>query len=318
MSTTPNQDAPTMIKELGERLTTWGDFGPDDEKGAVNLITDEHRRKAAGLVRRGKVISLALPIRDRQGPMGVNAIGRFNPMHHMTKTASESGPITMGAETDFTDDMLVIGCHSTTHWDALSHIYYEGKLYNGASADGVDESGSSHSDIDAVHEDLVGRGVLLDLARHLGVEELEPGYAVTPEELTACAEKQGVEVGQGDILLIRTGVLNRVDGDDWSAFHAAPRPGLHYTTVEWMKDRGVAAAAADNNGVEAPSTLDGVRNPLHMLALRDVGIHLGEFWDLEELAADCAADGVYEFLLAAQPLRIDGGVGSPVNPLAIK
>jgi kynurenine formamidase len=318
MATSQKEDGPGLIKALGERLGTWGDFGPDDEKGAANLITDQHRVRAAGLVRRGKVFSLALQIRDRQGPMGSNAIGRFNPMHHMTKTGFESGPIEMGADSDFTDDMLVIGCHSTTHWDALSHVYYDGKIYNGASAEEVDQTGTPHSDIDAVHDDLVGRGVLLDLARHLGVDELEPGYAVSPEELTACAEKQGVAVGEGDIMLVRTGVLNRVDGDDWSGFHGAPRPGLHYTTVEWMKDRGVAAAAADNNGVEAPSTLDGVRNPLHMLALRDVGIYLGEFWDLEELAADCAADGVYEFLLAAQPLRIDGGVGSPINPLAIK
>jgi len=318
VSATDQQDGPAEIRNQGERLRTWGTFGEGDEKGALNYITAEHRIRAAQLVRRGAVFSLALLITDGKGPMGHNPIGRFNPLHHMTATGQESGPLDMGATADFTDDVLVIGCHSTTHWDALSHIYYGDRLYNGFPASDVGSEGATRVGIDKVHEDFVGRGVLLDLARYQGVEALEPGYAIKPEELTACAERQGVTVGEGDILLIRTGALTRVEGTDWSGFHAAPRPGLHYSAVEWMVDRRVAAVAADNNGVEAPSTLPGVRNPLHMLALRDAGIHLGEFWNLEDLGTDCADDGNYEFMLIAQPLRIAGGVGSPLNPLAIK
>jgi kynurenine formamidase len=318
MSSATPKDGPAEIFALGDRLRTWNQFGGDDEKGALNYITAEHRIRAAGLVRRGAVFSLALPITDNQGPMRHNAIGRFNPLHHMTATGDVTGPLDMGAGTDFTDDMLVIGCHASTHWDALSHIYYGEQLYNGFPASDVGPNGAEHMGIEKVHEDLVGRGVLLDIPRSAGLETLEPGYAVTPEELDACASKHGVEIGQGDIVLVRTGTLTRVKGDDWEGFHASPRPGLHYSTVEWMVERKVAAVAVDNGAVEAPSTLPGVRNPLHMLALRDAGIHLGEFWNLEELAVDCAEDGVYEFMLAAQPLRIVGGVGSPLNPLALK
>jgi kynurenine formamidase len=318
VSTTEQQDGPAEIFALGERLRTWDQFGEGDEKGALNYITAADRVRAAQLVRRGAVFSLAVPITDGTGPMGHNPVGRFNPIHHMTATGDQSGPLEMGATTDFTDDVLVIGCHSTTHWDALSHIYYGDQLYNGFPAADVGKRGAVHVGIDKVHQDFVGRGVLLDLPRFKDVVSLEPGYAVGPDELEACALSQAVEIAQGDILLIRTGALTRLTDGDWAGFHAAPRPGLHYSAVEWLVNRKIAAVAADNNGVEAPSTLPGVRNPLHMLALRDAGIHLGEFWNLEELAADCAQDRRYEFLLVAQPLRIEGGVGSPVNPLALK
>lgn len=311
-------DGPREIWELGERLSTWGDHGAEDEKGALNHITPQHRVDAARLVERGAVFSLAVPIKNGTGPMGINPVGRFNPLHHMTATGDVEGTLQMGATADFTDDVLVMGPHTTTHWDALCHVYYGDKLYNGFAAAEVDATGARRDGIDKVHDQFVARGVLLDMARFKGVEVLESGYAVTPGELDACAAQHGVEVRPGDILLVRTGAMSLVDGDDWSAFHAKPRPGLHYSVAEWLRDRRVAAVAADNNGVEPPSTLDGVRNPLHMLALRDLGVHLGEFWDLEELAEDCAQDGRYEFMLVAQPLRIHGGVGSPVNPLAIK
>lgn len=120
------------------------------------------------------------------------------------------------------------------------------------------------------------------------------------------------------MLLIRTGAMSTVVDDDWSSFYAQPRAGLHYTAARWLGERKIAAVAADNHGIECPSDLPGVRNPFHMVALRDMGISLGEFWRLDPLAEDCAADGVYEFLLVAPPLRVEGGAGSPVTPLAIK
>jgi kynurenine formamidase len=318
VSATQQQSGPDQIFALGDRLRTWEEFGEGDERGALNHITAAHRISAAGLVKRGAVFSLALPISDGKGPMGHNVVGRFNPLHHMTATGDQAGPLDMGATTDFTDDVLVIGTHATTHWDALAHIYYGDRLYGGFPASDVGPRGASHAGIDKVHADFVGRGVLLDLPRFKGVTTLEAGYGIGPDELDACAAHQGIQVEQGDIVLIRTGAMTRVDGEDWTAFHATPRPGLHYSTVEWMVTRKVAAVAADNHGVECPSELPGVRNPLHMLALRDAGVHLGEFWFLEELAEDCAADRRYEFLLTAPALRIVGGVGSPINPLAMK
>jgi kynurenine formamidase len=312
-------DSPSeIVWAEGERLRTWGRWGDDDERGTLNYITSDHRVTAAGLVRRGAVFSLALPIRNGQGPM-IGKAGRFNPLHHMTVTGEpDSLKFDCGGNAGITDDLLVMGLQSGTQWDALCHVYYNDRLYNGFAADSVTQSGAAHGGIDNVHSEFVGRGVLLDIPRHGGVTELDPGYAITSDDLDRCAAAQSVKVGEGDLVVIRTGSMTRVDGDDWSRFHAQPRAGLHYETASWMSDRRIAAVAMDNNAVEAPSPLEGVRYPLHMLALRDMGVHLGEYWYLEDLAADCAADGVWDFMLVAQALPIEGATGSPVNPIAIK
>jgi kynurenine formamidase len=313
------QEAVERIWGYGETHRTWGKWGINDERGAVNYITAESRVRAAQLVRRGAVFSLALPIRSGKGPQTANIIGRFNPIHHLTYSPeSESPHIDLGAGTGMNDDLLVIGCHSSTHWDALSHNHYKGKMYNNFDAAEVNAHGARRNGIDKVHREFVGRGVLLDIARLKGVDVLEPGYSISSADLAECAENVGVVLGEGDILLIRTGMMTLVSGDDWSGYHSAPRSGLHYTTAEWLGQNKVAAVASDTGGVEAPSPLPGINNPLHMIALRDMGIHLGEFWYLEELADDCARDGVHEFMLAAQALPIEGGIGSPVNPIAIK
>jgi kynurenine formamidase len=205
-----------------------------------------------------------------------------------------------------------------TQWDALCHIFYGDRLYNGHPAGSVTSSGASRNGIDKVHADFVSRGVLLDVAREKAVGCLEPGYAIRSADLEAAEKAQGVAVGSGDILLVRTGQMSTVgDFANWSAFHGA-EAGLHWETAEWLHERQVAAVAADNSMVEASGVLEGVAIPFHMLALCNLGIHLGEFWYLEELAEDCAADGVWEFLLVAQALPIVGGTGTPVNPLALK
>jgi len=308
-------DPDEHIWAYGERLRTWGRWGEDDEKGAVNFISRERRAAAARLVRRGDVFSLALPLRNGKGPMN-GLVGRFNPVHHMTVTGEPDGlRFDLGATAGITDGTLIMPLQGSTQWDALCHIYYQDEIYNGFPAGGVTSAGAAHAGIENVAEDMVGRGVLLDVPRWRGVETLAPGETILPRDLTACATAQDVEVGEGDVVLIRTGAMTRVKGDDWSAFHATPRPGLHYTAAEWLGERRVAA---DNSGVEAPSPLPGVHRPLHMVAIRDMGILLGELWWLEDLAADCAEDGVYEFMLVAQPLPVEGGTGSPVNPLAIK
>jgi kynurenine formamidase len=310
--------AQEVIFSLGDSVRTWGTWGPEDERGSQNYITPEHRVAAARLVRRGVVFSLSLPIQDGKGPARPYPVGRFNPIHRMTVTGLGPGPLDMGATTDFTDDLLVIGLQTSTHWDALCHIYYQDHLYNGYPATEVDSTGAHRNGIDKVHADFFGRGVLLDVARSKEMDVLPVGYAISTEDLIECAEQEGVEIGQGDMLLIRTGAMSAVRDSDWTGFYSRPRPGLHYTVASWLGEKRIAAVAADNHGIESPSELPGVRNPFHMLALRDMGISLGEFWSLDELAADCAADGVYEFLLSAQALRVEGGAGSPVNPLAIK
>lgn len=304
--------------ELLQNLKAWGQWGADDERGALNYITDETRRKAAGLVRLGRTFSLALPLTHGQGPQ-TGLGGRTNPLHFMTATGCDpASGVELGAGARYTDDFLAMTVQASTQWDALCHIYYGDTLYNGHPASSVSSAGASRNGIDKVHADFVSRGVLLDIARSKGVTCLEPGTPITTSDLEACERAQGVHVERGDILLVRTGQMSKIgDFEDWSVFHDV-EAGLHYETAAWLHERCVAAVAADNSMVEASRVLEDVMIPFHMLALCNLGIHLGEFWYLEELAADSADDGTYEFLLVAQGLPITGGTGTPVNPLAIK
>jgi kynurenine formamidase len=301
---------------LGATLSNWGRWGADDERGALNHIGPAQLVRAAQLVRTGKTISLALPLRNGYGPQ-TGYIGRTNPVHVMTYTGDVPSGVAMGGTADFTDDLVVLSCQGSTQWDALSHLHYGGSLYNGFPAGTVTAEGSARAGIDKVHADLVGRGVLLDMARHFGADCCDPARPILAEDLDECAARQGVSVGTGDIVAVRTGAMTQVDGDDWSTFLRV-QPGVHHSVATWLAEHEVAAIVADNVQVEARSDVPGVVAPLHMLAIRDLGVHLGELWFLEDLGDDCAADGVYEFFLAAQALPIVGGSGSPVNPIAVK
>jgi kynurenine formamidase len=305
------------FETLLRTLTTWGRWGPEDEKGTLNYITPAVRRRAAELVRQGKTFSLSIPIRHGSGPQAGGA--RINPMHLMTATGCDpSGRVDLGMNTRYVDDMLVMMVQGGTQWDALCHVYYDEQLYNGFPATQVDSRGAQRGGIDKVHAEFVSRGVLLDVARAQGVDRLAPGYAITSADLDATAAGQGTTVGEGDIVLVRTGQMSTVgDFANWDAFRGR-EAGLHWETAAWLHEHRVAAVAADNSMVEATGQLRGVYVPFHMLALRNLGLHLGEFWYLEALAADCAADGVWDCLLVAQALPIAGGSGSPVNPLALK
>jgi kynurenine formamidase len=305
------------FEALLRTLTNWGRWGPDDERGALNYVTPEIRRRAAGLVRQGKTFSLAIPIRHGSGPQGGGA--RINPLHLMTATGCDpTTRVDLGMNTRYVDDVLVMMVQGGTQWDALCHVWYDDRLYNGFPATQVDSRGAHRGGIDKVHADFVSRGVLLDVARAQGVDCLPAGYPITIADLEATEAGQGTRVEEGDVVLVRTGQMSTVgDFARWDAFRGR-EAGLHWETAEWLHARRVAAVAADNSMVEATGQLPGVRVPFHMLALCNLGLHLGEFWDLEALAADCAADGVWECMLVAQALPIAGGSGSPVNPLALK
>jgi kynurenine formamidase len=248
----------------------------------------------------------------------VNTLARYGAHWPTNPGARELGKYFQDNIFRFNDDMIIMPLQAATQWDALSHVYYDDQLYNGFPADSVTSLGAFHCGIDKVDgKGIVSRGVLLDLVRHRGAETfLEPGNPITPAELDDVARSQGVTVGRGDIVLIRTGW--------WARFletgnGAEPGSGLDWLCASWLHDHDIAAVAADNLMVEDPIPgVDGTFLPMHMLCLRDMGLMLGEYWDLTALAADCAADGVYEFQLVAPPLRVVGAVGSPVNPIAIK
>jgi kynurenine formamidase len=310
------------LRELALSVRNWGRWGPDDEIGTLNFITPEAIARASRLVTAGKVFALGIPL-SRQGPQS-GTRQRFNPIHAMFRDGGDRPRTDAEVEAmqgyGGSDDWIVMPLQCATQWDSLAHIFYEGKMYNGFDADLVTSSGAARNSIDKTTDKIVGRGVLLDVARHKGVRALEPGYAITVDDLEATAAAEHVTVDPGDILLIRTGHMSRyLDRDDWRNFDLDPFPGVSVFTAPWMHARQIAAVASDNYAVEVrPSELPAFRNPFHVVAIPNMGLTLGEIFFLEDLAADCAADGRYAFLLVAPPLPVVHAVGTPINPYALK
>jgi kynurenine formamidase len=314
------------LRALIARYSNWGRWGPDDELGTLNHITPSDVAAAAGLVRSGRVFSLSIPV-DEHGPQS-GGFGRFNPIHLMIRDGNAAATGTVVR--DFyggrdrwirgTDDLLILPLQSGTQWDALAHIVFDGHIYNGYDATDVGSKGAIRNDIAKTRDRIAGRGVLLDVARVKGVPWLEPGEAIHAADLEATAEAQGVGIGRGDIVLIRTGQMEQCRAaGSWGAYAGGAAPGLALDTVGWIHDRDLAAVASDTWGLEVlPNETPDVFQPLHILLIVHLGLLVGEIFDLEALAGDCASDRRYEFLFTAPPLPITGGVGSPVNPLAIK
>ena len=304
------------VRELGKRLSNWGRWGAEDERGTLNFITPEVVRRAAGLVRRGQVFSLGLPF-GAEGPQ-IGQGGRVNPLHLMTAVDQRlPGEYPDGFR--YADDVMVMPLQCATQWDSLAHVHYDGKLYNGFPAATTSSAGAARNGIDKVGAGVVSRGVLLDLARAAGVARLRPGTAIQPADLDGAARAQNVRVESGDVVLVRTGHLGVFKSDGDRLTYMRMMPGLGMACAEWLHVHQVAAVASDTSSVEViPFEDPKTPLPLHLVCLRDMGLTLGEMFDLDQLAADCAADGAWEFLFSAPPLKVSGGVGSPLNPLAIK
>lgn len=293
---------------LFESLSRWGKWGADDERGALHLLTPGDVAGAAGLVRDGETVTLSLPVNTE--PRADNPQPAD---HHMTALGDHgANPL------QFNKDYVGLDYHNDghTHIDALCHVAYEGSLYNGRPEDTVSADGASFSSIEVLKTGLVGRGVLLDIPRLRGVSWLEPGEHIFGEDLEAAEREQGVTVTAGDILLVRTGHARRLaELGPWNTPEA--KAGLHPGAMPLIGAWGVAALGSDGNGDTAPSTTEGVGFPIHVLALIALGIHLLDYLQLEDLTAKCERSGRWEFLFVAAPLRIIGGTGSPLNPIAI-
>ena len=302
------------FRELGKRLSNWGRWGAEDERGTLNLITPDKLVAAAGLVRKGAVFDLGIPF-DDQGPQPGGA--RINPVHLMSQTGDTQ---VFPGGFRYADDYIFMPLQGASQWDALAHVYYDDQLYNGYPASDVTVVGAFHDTIDRIAKGVAGRGVLLDIARLRGVDWLEAGEVITPDDLEAAIAAQGgVEVGSGDILLFRTGWRRMFLEQKSAQEFMAGEPGLGQDCCEWLHAREIAAVCSDNWAIEVlPGEVPDVVLNVHMVLIRDMGLTLGEILDFEELAADCAADGVWEFFFCAPPLKVTRGVGSPINPLAIK
>ncbi len=305
------------------KLHNWGRWGAGDERGAANLLTPEALVHAAGLIQKGKTFSLAIPI-DMNGPVFP---GRLNPHHTMTVTGADyhsGGDGLSIGRLKFADDYIYMALQGSTQWDGLSHGWYDDELYNGVPESAIRSApmagGATKLGIENVKDSLVGRGVLVDVLRHKG-GTLAPGVAITRADVEAALAAQGTEIRPGDIVVFRTGWVPGfyalADPVERTRYLLAPQTGLDEDLAPWIHEKKITAVAADNVGLEVFPPPEGSVG-LHGALLRDQGVYIGEIWWLEELAADCAEDGRYEFFLAAQPLHIPGAVGSPLNPLAIK
>ncbi|MGI9605470.1 MAG: cyclase family protein [Acidimicrobiales bacterium] len=320
---TPNIDT---VRELAQRVSNWGRFGDDDEKGTLNLTTPDQVVAAAQLVKQGKSISMALPF-DSDGPQN-GGLGRFNPIHLMIRDGADAMAGTAirdfygGVDKHFrgTDDIVILPLQCGTQWDALGHVVWDEKIYNGYSADQVSSKGALKNAVTQACDSMIGRGVLLDIARARGVDYLEPGHVIGSEDLNLAVEMAGVEMLPGDHVMVRTGAMTMArQNNGWGDYAGGDAAGLGLDSVEWIAERQIVAMATDTWGFEVrPNETPDVAQPLHLILIVHMGLWLGEIFDLDPLSDDCAADGVYEFMFAGPPLPFSRAVGSPLNPMAVK
>ena len=308
----PHRDGMTEaeLSSLFGRVSNWGRWGDDDERGTLNHISGAEAKRAAGLVSEGRTVSLARNFPTQPGPENP-----WPAQHHMVIAGDDPCvPGLDGLET--VTDYIGIAFHgmASSHIDALCHVFAKGRMYNGRPASDVKSTGARANSIMALKDGVAGRGLLLDLPKAQGVRFVEPSHLVTAEELEAAEQAAGVRAGKGDLLMIRFGRdVRRAEMRDQLV------AGLHPRVAEWLHAREVAVLGGD--GVHDPIPPGQVHRdwamPIHMLALAGMGLHLLDNLDLDPLAAVCAELGRYEFQLVLAPLRVEGGTGSPLNPIAI-
>ncbi|MGC9961313.1 MAG: cyclase family protein [Acidimicrobiales bacterium] len=242
-----------------------------------------------------------------------------NPAIHYMATGHDNdiGSGSLRFATDFIGMQFHGDCH--THIDALCHIAYGGKLYNGRPATAVTTSGSSVLDITEYAQGVVGRGILLDIPRLRGVPWLEPGTAVTRAELEEAERAEGVELGEGDFFVFRTGHnARRLQLGPWdNGYSGAGKAGLHVDAITLLHERHVAGFLPDGDGETVPSTVEGIAYPIHPLQITAMGMLASDSLDLEGLAAACDAEQRWEFMVVLAPLAIPGATGSPFNPIVV-
>ena len=303
---------PTEEEVIGyfTSLSNWGRWGPDDELGTLNLITNEKRAQAGRLVREGISVSCSRLIVPDLVPDTVHR----PPMHYMVQSGESAPDVGRGATSDFIG--IYFHGHTTTHVDSICHEFRDGKMYNGKPRSVVSvENKATFGGIQVVRDGVVTRGVLLDFAKLKGKEWLEAGEGIFPEDLDEAERDQGVRVEEGDALLLRTGWAKKreVMGPEipW------PRPGLHAASLPWLHQRGVSIIVADASQDVYPGGYSSLRVPIHEVGIGAMGLWLIDSADFEDLAKVCGELNRWEFMFIVAPLRWKGATGSPANPLAI-
>jgi kynurenine formamidase len=301
------------FNRLFTSLKNWGKWGTEDTKGTLNYITPEKVRAAAGLVKSGRSVSMAIPINTVAGPDNPNPA-----IYYMANTHDiDIGSGELRFATDFLGMQFHGDCH--THIDALCHIAYKGQLYNGIPADTVSILGASKLDITEYAQGIIGRGVMIDAARYRSIKWLEPGEVVTREEIEAIEKSEGVRLCEGDIMVFRTGHhRRRLELGAWDAgYTGIGRAGLDPYVAALMHERKIAAFLPDGDGELVPSYVEGLQYPIHPLQITAMGMLCSDSLQLEELAKVCEEEQRWEFMVVIAPLRLPRGTGSPFNPIAV-
>lgn len=286
-------------------VSNWGRWGDEDQLGTLNLITPAKRKAAAALVRDGVSISLALDLNKTKGPLNAN------PFEHTLSTIQFEGHFAA-------TDRYAIDYHgyAHSHIDGLTHFTHKGKMYNGFPVSALKATGSEKLGIENAYAGIFTRGVLVDMAWLKGVDYLEPGTALMAEDFEAWEKKTGIKLGSGDVLLLRTGrweYARQKGGDDFVQRAA----GMHASVATWLRKRDIAVIGCDGISDVIPSKVADKPNPLHELVIVGMGMMILDNLALDELAREAKARDRWTFLFVGAPLRVPGGTGSPLNPLAV-
>jgi len=295
----------TMTKADVDRwmteLSNWGRWGAEDQLGTLNLITPAKRKQAVALVKEGFPVSLAHDVLKEKAEDNTNPF-----VHTMLPRAGQ-----------FWLDTYQVNYHgyAHTHMDALCHASYQGKMYNGFSVDEVTKDGAAKLSILDAKTGIMTRGILMDIPSLKGVDYLEPGTPIYPEDLDAWEKKAGVKVSPGDVIFLRTGRwARRAAKGPWPVGRNSA--GFHASCAKWLHDRGVAMVGSDVASDVFPSQVQGVALPIHQLLLVAMGVRIFDNCDLEALSKEAVKRKRWAFLLTAAPLAVPGGTGSPLNPIA--
>jgi len=296
-----------------EATKNWGRWGAEDERGALHFVTSRKRAAAAALARDGVAVSCA-----RDLPVEASIENPSPALHHMLVAGDAADSVMPGVGA--TMDFIGVAFHgmATSHLDALCHVAVDGRIYNGFPVSEVRSTGARRSSVMVIADGIVSRGVLLDVPRLRGVDWLEPGERVAPDELERAETAQRVRVEEGDVLLVGTGRdARRAAQGPWDPV-AVGLAGLDARCIPWLHERRIAVLGSDGVSDALPGAgIEGWPIPVHQCCLVAMGVPLLDNLALAELARACAERGRYEFLFLAAPLRVPGGTGSPLNPIAV-
>ena len=298
------------MEALAQSVSNWGRWGKEDERGTLNHLTPAHARAAAALVVTGQTVSLS-----RDFPVTPGPENPWPAQHHMV-IAGDDPCIPQVPGLEVSTDYIGIAFHgmASSHLDALCHVFQGGKMYNDRPAGEVKSTGARSNTVMTLKDGLAGRGVLMDVPRALSCGFVDPEHCITVADLERTEQAQGLTVGAGDIVLVRTGRdVRRQRLDDQKV------AGLDPVVTRWLHERQAAVLGGD--GVHDPIPPGAIAPdwpmPIHMIGLVYMGLHLLDNLNLEDVALTCAREQRWVFLLTLAPLRISGGTGSPLNPIAM-